>query len=97
MSQFFNTIKQHYKSVMILRKNPELLERYNMAPMSLYTLDCKQSTNMKLQDDYNNLHKDYKYHSILYKDEVPLSILLANPKYIKNLIIYGRKIFNPTI
>ena len=98
MSQFLNNIKNHYKSIMILRNNPTLVACYNMAPMSLYILQCGESTNTKLQEDYNNLHHDYKYHQILYKDQLPFGILLVEPKYIKNLMIYGRKLFNdPTV
>lgn len=93
MSNFINNLKNHYRSIMILRNNPDLLERYNLAPMSLYTLDTKQSTNVKLQEDYNQLHPDYKYHHILAKDSIPFGILLAKPEYIKNLAIFGRRVF----
>jgi hypothetical protein len=78
---------------MILRNNPELLEKYDLAPMSLYILDTEQSTNIKVQEDYNQLHRDYKYHHILAKDSIPFGILFANPQYIKHLEVYGRKIF----
>ena len=93
MSNFINNIKNHFRSIMILRNNPELLEKYELAPMSLYILDTKQSTNIKVQEDYNQLHQDYKYHHILAKDSIPFSILLANPQYIKHLAVYERKIF----
>lgn len=93
MHDFINNLKQHYKSIMILRNNPELLRRYALAPMSLYTLSTNQSTNKKVQEDYNQLHPDYKYHHILGKDTIPLSILLADPQYIKLLTVFNMRIF----
>ncbi len=92
-NNFINNIKQHYRSIMILRNNPELLERYDLAPMSLYMLNTQQTTNIKVQEDYNQLHPDYKYHHILAKDSIPFGILFAEPRYIKHLAIYGRRLF----
>ena len=92
-NNFINNIKHHFRSIMILRNNPELLEKYDLAPMSLYILNINQSPNMEVQKDYNQLHPDYKYHHILGKDSIPFGILLANPRYIKHLAVYGRKIF----
>ena len=92
-NNLINTVKHHYRSIMILRNNPELLELYDLAPVSLYILDIKQSTNNKLQEDYNMLHPDYKYHHILGKDSIPFGILFAKPAYIKQLYVYGHRVF----
>ena len=83
-SSFFQKVQQHYRSAMILRNNPALLDIYNLGTGSLYTLDRQQYPNQKMQDDYNKLHRDYKYPAVLNKG-APLSILIADPKYIRHL------------
>jgi hypothetical protein len=84
--QFFNSVKQHIQSAMILRNNPNLLYLYNQGPMYLYTLHTQQYPNQQVQDDYNKLHPDYKYNRTL-DNGMPFSILLADPKYIRHLQI----------
>lgn len=88
MLNFIKNIRSHYRSILILRNNPDLLNRYNFAPMSLYILETNQSTDIKLQEDYNMLHKDYKYHGILGKESIPFGLILANPQYIKKLKVF---------
>ncbi len=80
----FQKIKLHWRSAMILRNNPTLLHMYNLGAETLYTLDRQQYPNKTVQDDYNKLHRDYKYHVVLDKG-APFSILIADPKFIRHL------------
>lgn len=93
-NKFINNIRNHYKSIMILRNNPDLLEKYDFAPYSLYHLHKQVHTGTQIQSDYNQLHPAYKYYNVLMKNEVPFYFLFANPQYIKNFVVYGKRIFD---
>ena len=91
-AKLFNSFKQHIASAIIIRENEKLLAAYNLGAPYLYTLHKQQHPNIQMQEDYNKLHTSYKYNNILDKG-IPLSILLADIRFIKYLEIYGKKIF----
>ena len=76
-------------SVQILRNNKALTEIYKVSPQSLYTLEKNEYPNKQIQKDYNNLSKEYKYHSVMFYG-IPFSILFADPSMIKQLNILSK-------
>ncbi len=65
-----------------LRKNKELLKIYEHNQSSLYFLHNNRFIDPKVQEDYNKLPKEYKYHNILWNG-IPFSILFIKPSLIK--------------
>lgn len=53
-------------------------------PESLYVLSKKEHDDKKVQEDYNNLHEDFRYHNITFYG-LPTKILLVDPRFIKYL------------
>ena len=77
-------ILEWINTVQILRNNKALTNIYKVSPSSLYTLERNEYPNAKIQEDYNKLPKEYKYHDVMFYG-IPYSILFADPSMIKLL------------
>lgn len=76
-------------TIQILRNNKNLTEIYKVSPQSLYTLDRNEYPNKQIQEDYNKLPEEYKYHSVMFYG-IPFSILFADFSMIKQLYILSK-------
>lgn len=76
-------------TIQILRNNKNLTEIYKVSPQSLYTLDRNEYPNKQIQEDYNKLPKEYKYHYVMFHG-IPFSILFADFSMIKQLYILSK-------
>ena len=74
---------KYLNSIKILRSNSELLDMYHH-PSFLYLLTHNDYKNKILQEEYNKLHEDFKYDSIVFNG-LPLPIIFANITFLKYL------------